>query len=296
MELIAWAIYGLFLIGPYVALAIGFVIAVVLIARLATRVNRRVGQVTLALIFTATGLSAYKYLLEDPKRFNTACASGVGKKIFKYVKADSYAFSYTPNLGGGYLNNTDATFEQAIVNVASRRVRFVEIPDSAEETYKWGIPASLGQFRKSEGRSGYFRVFIAPRSSAQCRWLMPDDVKPLRYELYISYGLNHELNKQLAAKDDGKECIAVEYIASPTSQYLIEFVIDQKMNETLFKHEIRFVDRNSNNSLVGSVSAYEHKADGVYSSIAFWIGNGKNHPRCPLNLLEGNVVHDILLH
>lgn len=295
MELLAWPLYGLFLIGPYVAIAIGFVIAVVFIVKHAYKLNRLVGQVTLVLIFIATGLTAYKYLIKDPNRFSTACISGTaGKKIFKHVKADSYALAYTP--GRGYLRGTDATFEQAIVYVANKRVHFVELPDGANEIYKWGVPGYLGQFRTSAQRLGYFKVFVAPRSSANCRWLMPDDVKPLLYERYLSYGMNHELNKQLVSKDADKECIAVDYIPASTSRYFIELSIGQKIDGDLFKHEIRVVDRDEDNSLIGSVTAYEHKADGVFSSVAFWIGSGMRHPRCPLELLDGNVIHDTLLH
>lgn len=48
-------------------------------------------------------------------------------------------------------------------------------------------------------------------------------------------------------------------------------------------------------AVIGSNVAYEHIAKGVYGSVAFWLSNGKRHPRCPVNLLfEDKTVQKVL--
>lgn len=295
MEIIPWILYGLFYIGPYIFGFSILVFCIVAIQKLAFRKDRKLGYAVLAVISVGLGWPVYKYLLFAPSTFNSACASGAGLKTFKQVRADSYVLNYAPNHGGGYLHGTDATVETAILNVALKKVRFVELQDSQDPSYATGAHSSrLAKFRTKLPNPGYFHVFTARRGSPQCAWLMPEDVKPLRYEIYLSYGMNHDLNKKLLSEDGSPECIAVEYVQRPSAEYVIDFSIAKKINDSLVEHSIRALDRRANNAVIGEMVAYEHKADSVYASVAFWLSNGTRHPRCPLNLFEGNVVHSLL--
>ena len=295
MEIIAWILYGLFYVGPYILGLIIFFFAIITIQKLAFRKGRRLGYVVLVLISIGLSWMAYKYLLLAPSSFESACSSGTGLKTYKQIHADSYVLNYAPNHGGGYLHGTDATIESAILSVALKKVQFVELQDSQDPSYAAGVhSARLARYRTELPSPGYFHVFTARRGSAQCAWLMPVDVKPLLYDIYLSYEMNHELNKKLLSEDGSVECIAVKYVQHPSAVYVIDFSVAEKINDNLVKHSIRALDRSSNNAVIGEMVAYEHKADSVYSSLAFWLANGKRHPRCPLNLLEGNVVHSLL--
>lgn len=295
MEIIAGVLYGLFYIGPYVLGLIIFFFVVITIQKLTFRKGKRLGYVVLALFSIGLGLIAYKHLLLAPSSFESACSSGAGLKTYKQIRANSYVLNYTPNHGGGYLHGTDATIESAILSIALKKVQFVELQDSQDPSYAAGVhSARLARFRTKLSTPGYFHVFTAQRGSAQCAWLMPEDVKPLLYDIYLGYGIDHELNKKLLSEDGSQECIAVKYVQQPSAVYVVDFSIAEKINENLVKHSIRVLDRSSNNTVIGEMVAYEHKAGSIYASLAFWIGNEKRHPRCPLNLLEGNVVNSLL--
>lgn len=303
MELIAWIVFGFFYIGPYVVVFVACCAAFFLLAKIAYRVGKGLGRATLAVIAVGFGWLSYEYMWSASATFKASCTSGTGIKVIRTVKADSYALMYTPNASAGLMNISDATFEQAILNVATKKVKFVELQDSLDPDFGYGLPASLAKFRSSSSGVGYYKVFVAPRGAVQCRWVMPvdlnlpDDLKweaESSYRVYLSYGLDYKLNERLTVADPGKECIAVDYVLSPTSTYSVQPLIGQKIGKNLLKHEIRVVDTKSKSMLIGHAVAYEHTTDNVYTSVAFWLGNGTRHPRCPLNLLEGHPVHEIL--
>lgn len=294
MEWLAWALLGLFYVGPYVLVALLCLGTVVVVAWGAFIINRALGFVTLAAIVVGAGIAGHIYLVQGPSSFNAACGSGTGIRVLKNVQAKSYVLSYARDLNAGLAKTSDATVEDAIMNVANARVEYVELQDWNDGSRPYGIPGQLAKFRDSTAGPGYFKVYVAASGSRQCRWLMPEDVESLPYRSYLSYGLEHRLNAKLLAPEDGKRCVAVDYVTSPAARYAIEFSLDQRITKNLVKHEIRVVDLGDDKALIGDSVAYQHKAEGVYSSVAFWVGNGKRHPRCPMNLLEGQPVRRIL--
>lgn len=294
MEILAWGLYGLLLVGPYLITFVGICVAVFLLWKSSFRSKTKTGYAIAGAIFIGVSGLVYIYLVKGPSDFNTACASGTGVNVLKNVKANSYALTKPGNLDRGYTNTTDATLEQAILNVAYKKLQFVELLESSDTE---NSPRTNG-VRESHidgfTPANYGKLSIAPRGSKQCRWLMPEDIAPLDYRTYISYGVNNKLNEALFVKAEGKECVAIESVSSLSSSYLIEFYLSQQVADNLLKHEIRVVDLRANREVVGNVVAYEFIANNVYSSVAFWIGNGREHSRCPMNLLEGNGIHKIL--
>lgn len=293
MEVIAWVVYGFFLIGPYVIGFAVFSVIIFLLAKSALQRKRPLGIAVTVALFVGIGFVAFRYFLLSPQKFNSACASGIGIETFEKIKANSYALQYVENFGGGYLNHTDATVESAITNVALKKVEFVEIQDSNSTDPRYMVWGALSKFKPSSQEIGYFKVSRSTLSSGHCRWLMPDDVKPLDYGSYLPQSVGHEKNRALQDGDQTRECIAVEYISKPTSPYLIAFSIGKKMSEGVVQHEIRAIDL-AKNSLIGKDVVYEYVASNVYASVAFWLANGKRHPRCPVNLFEGPIVQNLL--
>jgi hypothetical protein len=294
MELLGWAALALFYVGPFLGLAGLCVAAAVALVRGAFTINRALGFAIAAAFLVGTGVAGHVYLVQGPSAFNAACDSGTGIRVLKHVQAQSYLLTDMRNLTAGLVHMSDATIESAIVNVANRKVEYVEVQDWNDESRRYSVPGHLAKFRNPAVAPGYFKVYVAPLGSSQCRWLMPEDIGPLPYQLYLSYGLEHSLNAKLLAAEDGKACLAIDYIVSPTARYAIEFLLDQPIANNLVKHEIRMVDLRDSKALVGNSVAYEHKADSVYSSVAFWVGNSKQHPKCPINLLQGKPVGKIL--
>ncbi|HJV93349.1 MAG TPA: hypothetical protein VJ572_07695 [Azonexus sp.] len=294
MEILAWGLYGLLLVGPYIVAFFGIYVAVFLLWKLSFRSKTKTGYAIAGAIFISASGLAYIYLVKGPSDFNAACASGTGVNIFKNVKANSYALTNPGNLDRGYTNTTDATLEQAILNVAYKKLQFVELLETSDAENLSRIHDSGKSHIDGLTPANYGKLSIAPRGSKQCRWLMPEDIAPLDYRTYISYGVNHKLNEALFVKAEGKECVAIESVSSISSSYLIEFYLSQQVADNLQKHEIRVVDLSANREVVGNMVAYEYVANNVYSSVAFWIGNGREHSRCPMNLLEGNGIHKIL--
>ena len=116
----------------------------------------------------------------------------------------------------------------------------------------------------------------------------------MQYESYLEASREHRLNEKLMAAEAGKECVAVDYVAAPGAPYAIEFALEQPVTAKIVRHEIRVVDVRAARALVGNSVAYEFRSEGVYDSAAFWIGTGKAHPKCPMNLLEGRPLARIL--
>ncbi|MCL2886071.1 MAG: hypothetical protein FWF20_04670 [Betaproteobacteria bacterium] len=295
MEALGWLIYGLFLVGPYIAVALLFVFSFVAISKIAFRVNKKIGiGVTVVLTFCAT-LALYRFSLAPIMTFNAACDSGIGEKVYKNVRAHSYVLNYGESYKGGYINNTDATFEDAILNVANKKIQFVELQDLSDLNYAYASHASrLLNFRVKSAKLGYFRLSVGHIGDPSCAWLMPEDVKPLAYHIYISYGIDHELNLLLKSGDKSKECISVNYVERPSAGYAIDISIAQPINNNVVKHQVQAIDRNANSELIGEVTAYEYKTSSVYASVAFWMLNNKRHSRCPMNPLEGRIVRSML--
>jgi hypothetical protein len=293
MELLAWAIFALFAIGPYVAFAVGVLAVLVFVTRGSFRINRRVGYFVASAITAGAGALGYVYVVRGPEAFAAACNSGVGIRVFMDVKAESYVLTYAPNFANGYLRMTDATLEDAILAVAKGAVRYVEVQDWNSDEHRYGVPGRLAEFRDLSEGAGYFKVFLATLAHPKCRWLLPRDVK-MPYGIYLSHPINHEVNQKLRSSATEEKCVALEYVTSASSRYPIKFSINQPISDNLVKHEIRVVDQHAGDDLVGQSVAYEHKTDGVYASVAFWVGSGKQHRTCPMNLLEGRPVHQIL--
>jgi hypothetical protein len=224
MEMIGWTIFGLVYIGPYVLVFAACCAALIVLAKVTFHVNRRLGHATLAAIAVGLGWLSYDYLWSGPATFRAACASGTGIRIVKTVKADAYALMYTPRSNDGLISNSDATFEQAILNVATKKVKFVELQDSLDPSYRYGLHGALAKFRRSGNETGYYKVFVTSRGSAQCRWLMPSglnlpgDLKweaGSTYRSYLAQDPNSKLNESLTVAAPGQECIAVDYVLSP---------------------------------------------------------------------------------
>ena len=294
MELLAWILYGALLIGPYIALAIFCVVVVGVVIWGGFVVNRAVGFGTLAIVAAGAGLAAHRYMLQPAKIFNAACNSGIGIRVAKDAAADSYLIAYVPNFRAGLAWSTDATIEDAIANVAAGRVPYVEVEDWNDDSRRYTVAGELTKFRQPASGGGYFKLNVGSLGSPQCRWLMPEDVGKLPYHTYLSYRLNHPLNQQLLTAQRGKQCVAVDYVAAATARYAVEFSLDQPIDRNLVKHEIRIVDLQDGKALIGNSVAYQYKTEGVYTSTAFWIGNGKRHATCPMNLLAGKPLLRIL--
>ena len=162
-----------------------------------------------------------------------------------------------------------------------------------DAAFRYHLLGSLAGFRPPSATSGFFKVSVAPRGSDGCRWLMPKDVQAMDYRHYIQLDLTHKANDGLSIGEEGKTCVAVNYVLSPSSRYSVEFSIKSKMDPWVYRHEIRVIDR-QDNAIIGNNVAYEYAADNVYQSIAFWLGNGKRHPTCPMNLLAGHPLRTIL--
>jgi hypothetical protein len=306
MELLGWFFLYLFYAGPYIIEALLVVAATVAAAWIAFAINRRLGIATVAVIVAGAGISGYIYLdlVQGPSAFNAACNSGTGVRVFKDVQAQSYVLTYVRNIDHSPAYHSDATVEDAISNVAYRDVEYVEVQDWNDASHPYGVRGHLAKFRNQTIGPGYFKIYVASLGSPQCRWLMPQDVEglPFGYKSYLAYKLEHHLNARIEATDDprleaphgSKQCVAVDYVTSPSAHYEIEFLLDRPISENVVKHEIRVVDLRDNRALIGNSVAYQHKADGEYARAAFWAGGAKRHPTCPINLLKGHPVWQIL--
>lgn len=295
MELVGWVALGLFYAGPYILGAVLFMAAVVALGWGAFLVNRKVGLAVLMAILVGSAVAIQVFVLRGPTAFNRACNSGTGVRVLKQVQTDGYALAYASDMGAGLARMSDATLEDSIINVANRRVAYAEVQDwTTDESRRYGVAGELAKMRTSAQSAGYFKVYVDTLGAPQCRWLMPEDTGKLPYHLYLAHGREHALNDKLRSGEPGKECVAIEYLAAPSARYAVEFALNQPVEAKVVRHEIRVVDLQDARALVGNSVAYEYQSTGVYDSVAFWVGNGKGHSRCPINMLEGKPVQAIL--
>ncbi len=287
MELIAWLTYVLLSIGPYILVILIIGALLFLVVKLSFIGNEMLGYSLLTVVALGSGLILFYYLVSIPGSFKSACSSGIGITVFQNVKASSYTLMYPSHIG--HVKGTDATFETAILNIARKKIEYVELQDSFAGSFKHGpISSKLERFRKSEDRTGFYKVFLTSRGSAQCNWLMPIDLGLAenlndnsynKYREYLRYGAKENSLLQIPASD--KKCIGIQYISEPTSTYSVEFYLKQKVNKYLYKHEIRVVNAKTK-TIVGNRVAYEFVADNVFTALAFRVGTNNSHPRCPL--------------
>ena len=294
MELFAWLLYAIFYIGPYLIVAILVVLFISVICRVSFALSERIGILIITLIIIVGGIAGYLYMRQGPMDFNSACSSGVGVLRYKNVKAEPYLLNFTKNSGDGLSNSSDATVLDAIFYVAEGYVKYVEIQDLKDSSRSYWLLDKLAQFRKPNVGLGYFKIYVDSIGSSKCRWLMPEDVGRLPYPIYLTSKQEHKLSSKLDELDTNKHCVAVDYVPSPSANYAVEFLLNQHISKKIIKHEIQFVDLKNNNELVGESIAYEYKSSGVWDSVAFWVGNGKRHSRCPINLLLGRPIYEIL--
>lgn len=286
MELIAWLTYVLLSIGPYILIILIIGALLLLVVKLSFLGNKLLGYSTLTIVALGSGFILFNYQVSIPSTFKSACSSGTGITVFQNVKASSYTLMYPSHIG--YVKGTDATFEKAILNIARKKIKYVELQDSFAGSFKHGhISSKLERFRKSEDRTGFYKVFLTSRGSAQCNWLMPIDLGLTenlndnsynKYREYLRYGSKESSLLQIPASD--KKCIGVQYISAPTSTYSVELFLKQKVDKHLYKHEIRVVNAKTK-TIVGNRVAYEFVADNVFTALAFRVGTNNSHPRCP---------------
>ncbi len=294
VELLGWVLLVVVFAGPYVVGGLGVVAMLFVICRLAYSKSRKTGRVITTLLAAGVLTFGSVYLIQGPVAFSAACDQNGGVHVYQKVIAEPYFLNLDAATNIGLASSSDATAQDAVRYVANGYVDYVEVQDSGDNSRLTGLLDGFERFRNSSVASGYFRIYRDSIGSERCRWLTAENVRGLPYWQYLELKLDHPLNAMLREVGNKVNCIAIDYVASPSARYMVRFQLNQNMGGKLAKHEIQLIDIQNNNQVIGDSVAYEYMASGVFDSVAFWVGNAGQHSRCPLNLLVGRPIYEIL--